>query len=51
MSLGYMLYRFAGAQTQGETYKIDDMDLNQKQRSFGKTFEKTVVDREKTKGK
>lgn len=43
---------FAGAQTQGETYKIDDMDLGIRNKDLlVKRLRKTVVEREKTKGK
>lgn len=43
---------FAGAQTQGETYKIDDMDLGIRNKDLlAKRLRKTVVDRKRPKGK
>lgn len=43
---------FDGAQTEGETYKIDDMDLEIRNKDLlVKSLRETMVEREKMKGK
>lgn len=53
VSLGYVhVILFDGAQTEGETYKTDDMDLGIRNKDLlVKSLTETVVEKEKMKGK